>query len=106
MINEKIDHHFNELTPIDFNIFQGVPLYKKLISEGLDLNKANALHDHIRIIKEQIESILNQEDEHLAVIYNFLTEQEQKYYLNFLRLLDSDMQRYLKKLTAKLMNNQ
>ncbi|MBT6135717.1 MAG: hypothetical protein HN583_01355 [Kordiimonadaceae bacterium] len=101
MINEKIDHHFNELTPIDFNIFQGVSLYKKLINEDLNLDKANALQDHIRIIKEQIESILNQEDEHLAVIYNFLTKQEQEYYLSFLNVLNFDMQRYLKKITAK-----
>lgn len=76
MINEKIDHHFNELSPIDFNIFGDISLYHKLIKENLAIETAQALHDHITIIKEQIDSVLNQEDEHLAVVYNFLSHQE------------------------------
>jgi|TARA_R110002096_G_scaffold435927_1_gene664235 hypothetical protein len=94
MINEKIDHHFNELSPVDFNIFQGASLYEKLINENVGLEKSTALHDHICIIKEQIESVLNQEDEHLAVVYNFLSDQEQQHYLSFLQALDADIEKY------------
>lgn len=98
MINEKIDHHFNEMSPVDFNIFQGASLYEKLINENIDLERANALHDHISIIKEHIESVLNQEDEHLAVVYNFLNEEEQQHYLSFLQVLNGDIENYLQKL--------
>ena len=97
MINEKIDHHFNELSPVDFNIFQGASLYEKLVNEDVGLEKSSALHDHISIIKEQIESVLNQEDEHLAVVYNFLNSREQQYYLGFLTVLEGETEAYLEK---------
>ena len=95
MINEKIDHHFNELSPIDFNIYSDLALYEKLLKEKLPLEKARALHDHITIIKEQIESVVNEEDEHLAVVYNFLKPQEQLDYLNFLTRIEEDTNKYL-----------
>lgn len=95
MINEKIDHHFNEMSPADFNIFGDAPLYDKLIKEQLPRDKANALLDHITVIKEQVESVVNQEDEHLAVVYNFLSEQELSDYLVFLKTLEADVTKYL-----------
>lgn len=95
MINEKIDHHFNELSPIDFNIFEDTQLYKKLIKENVPYNKALALHNHITIIKEQIESLLNGEDEQLTVVYGFLTQTEQNDYLDFLKKIDMETKRYL-----------
>ena len=35
MINEKIDHHFNELSPVDFNIFGDASLYNKMVKENV-----------------------------------------------------------------------
>ncbi|MBT5073330.1 MAG: hypothetical protein HN572_06635 [Kordiimonadaceae bacterium] len=70
MINEKIDHHFNELSPIDFNIFDAASLYQKLQKEKPDHAKAQALHDYVSGIKEQIESLLNEEDEQLKITYD------------------------------------
>lgn len=95
MINEKIDHHFNELSPADFNIFGDASLYEKLIKEKLHRDKAIALLDHITVIKEQVESVVNQEDEHLAVVYNFLSEQELSDYLHFLKTLETEVNKYL-----------
>jgi len=95
MINEKIDHHFNELSPVDFNIFGDASLYNKMVKENLQHDKAAALLDHILAIKEQVESVLNQEDEHLAVVYNFLSENELSDYLHFLEALESDVNKYL-----------
>lgn len=97
MINEKIDHHFNELSPIDFNIYGDLALYEKLIKEKLPQDKVRALYDHITIIREQIESVVNEEDEHLAVVYNFLKPHEQMDYLNFLKKIEDDTNRYLSK---------
>ncbi len=95
MINEKIDHHFNELSPIDFNIYGDIPLYEKLKQENTPVDKVNALCDHVSVIKEQVESVLNEEDEHLAVVYNFLSHKEQVEYLNFLNRVEKDTLRYL-----------
>lgn len=97
MIDEKIDHHFNELSPVDFNIFQGSSLYDKLRKENLDNEKAKALRDHIIAIKDQIESLLNGEDEQLNVVYGFLNETEQGLYLSFLTLLEQDINKYISK---------
>ena len=95
MINEKIDHHFNELSPVDFNIYQGDPLFPKLIKEGISTDKAQSLLDHISVIKEQVESVVNQEDEHLAVVYNFLSHKEQSDYLDFLENMAKDVNKYI-----------
>ena len=73
MNNEKIDHHFNELSPVDFNIFGDMALYEKLKKENLTPEKTKALHNHITVIKEQIESLLNGEDEQLTTVYGFLS---------------------------------
>lgn len=98
MISEKIDHHFNELSPIDFNIFQDMALCEKLEKEQIAIDKAKALLDHIKIIKEQIESVLNEEDEQLAVVYNFLSNKEQTEYLNFLSDIEKQTSRYISKI--------
>lgn len=95
MINEKIDHHFNELSPIDFNIFEDTKLYKKLQKENVPYDMAKALHTHITIIKDQIESLLNGEDEQLTVVYGFLTQTEQNDYLDFLKKIEADTNKYL-----------
>jgi len=95
MINEKIDHHFNEFSPVDFNIFGDTLLFDKLKRENLPRDKANALHNHITVIKDQIESLLNQEDEQLTTAYGFLTLEEQKIYRDFLKRLQEDCNRYL-----------
>ena len=97
MINEKIDHHFNEFSPVDFNIFGDTSLYDKLKQENLPHDKAKSLHNHITVIKEQIESLLNQEDEQLTTAYGFLSLEEQKSYREFLRKLQEDCARYLSK---------
>lgn len=97
MINEKIDHHFNELSPVDFNIFDGISLYQKLLKDNLSYDKAQALHDHITVIKDQVESLLNAEDEQLTVVYGFLSPDEQKNYLRFLKEIEADTDRYLLK---------
>lgn len=95
MIDEKIDHHFNELSPVDFNIFQGSSLYEILLTEKLNNEKTQDLRDHIIAIKDQIESLLNEEDEQLNVVYGFLSEAEQKNYLNFLTILEQDVNKYM-----------
>ena len=95
MISEKIDHHFNELSPLDFNIFGDRPLYDKLKREGTDLNTARAFLDHVTVIKEQIDSVVGEEDEHLAVVYNFLTPEEQVDYQAFLERLEEEVQKYI-----------
>ena len=99
MNNEKIDHHFNELSPVDFNIYGDMSLVEKLKKEGVSADKAQALRDHISVIKEQVESVLNEEDEHLAVVYNFLSHGEQRDYLNFLNMLEKDIETYHGELT-------
>ena len=95
MTNEKIDHHFNELSPIDFNIFEDTSLYEKLVKEHLSFDKAKALLGHITVIKDQIESLLNGEDEQLTTVYGFLTDEEQEDYLKFLTAIKADTDRYL-----------
>ena len=95
MINEKIDHHFNELSPIDFNIFGDTSLYNKLKKENLSDELAQALHDHITVIKDQVESLLNGEDEQLTVVYGFLSTEEQQNYLSFLIIIEKDTIKYL-----------
>ena len=95
MINEKIDHHFNEFSPVDFNIFADTSLYHELIKAGVDRDKATALYDHIVALKNQIESLLNQEDEQLNVAYGFLTHGEQQDYLAFLVKLEGQTNKYL-----------
>ncbi len=95
MINEKIDHHFNEFSPVDFNIFGDTPLFDKLKQENLAYGKAKALDNHITVIKEQIESLLNQEDEQLTTAYGFLSHEEQENYREFLEKLQEDCARYL-----------
>jgi len=95
MINEKIDHHFNEYSPVDFNIFGDTSLYDKLKQENLPLDKAKILHNHITVIKDQIESLLNQEDEQLTTAYGFLSLEEQESYQEFLSKLQEDCARYL-----------
>ena len=87
MIDEKIDHHFNELSPIDFNIYDDFSLLEKLKSEDIGYDKALELYSYTLGIIEQIESVINEEDEHLAVVYNFLSHQEQIDYLKFLKLI-------------------
>ncbi|HPF46669.1 MAG: hypothetical protein KDF58_10865 [Alphaproteobacteria bacterium] len=99
MINEKIDHHFNELSPVDFNIFQGEALLPKLQKQNVNLKKAKALQDHIQVIMEQVETVVEQQDEHLAVVYNFLSEKEQSDYLEFLKNLEKDVSNYIALLT-------
>jgi hypothetical protein len=96
MINEKIDHHFNELSPIDFNIFDAKSLYDKLQKEQPDYAKAEDLLDYVSGIKEQIESLLNHEDEQLKVTYGFLSEEEQEDYLEFLKTLQQEIAKFLK----------
>ncbi len=98
MISEKIDHHFNELSPLDFNVFGDTNLYEKLCREGTDLKTAKAFLDHVTVIKEQIDSVVGNEDEHLAVVYNFLSEEEQKQYQNFLKRLETDTRLYVKEI--------
>ncbi len=95
MLSEKIDHHFNELSPLDFNIFGDTALYDKLKREGTDLKTANAFLDHVLVIKEQIDSVVGEEDEHLAVVYNFLTPEEQLAYQAFLERLESEVGKYI-----------
>lgn len=95
MINEKIDHHFNELSPVDFNIFQGEELLSKLLRQNVSNKKAKALLDHIQLIMEQVETVVEQQDEHLAVVYNFLSHEEQSDYLKFLKNLEIDVNKYL-----------
>lgn len=96
MINEKIDHHFNELSPIDFNIFEPATLYQKLQKEHLDYANAEALLDYVTGIKEQIESLLNDEDEQLKITYGFLSVAEQQSYLNFLCSLEEEINKFIK----------
>lgn len=98
MISEKIDHHFNELSPLDFNVFGDTNLYEKLCHEDIDLKTAKAFLDHVTVIKEQIDSVVGEEDEHLAVVYNFLSEAEQKQYQNFLKRLETDTRLYVKEI--------
>lgn len=95
MINEKIDHHFNELSPVDFNIFQGEELLPKLQKQNVSLKKAKALLDHIQVIMEQVETVVEQQDEHLTVVYNFLSQEEQSDYLEFLQNLEKDVNYYI-----------
>lgn len=94
-MNEKIDHHFNELSPVDFNIFAGASLYQKLQKENLTNQLTIALHDHITVIKDQVESLLNGEDEQLTTVYGFLSTEEQEDYLSFLKMIEKDTQKYL-----------
>jgi hypothetical protein len=98
MINEKIDHHFNELSPLDFNVFGDTNLYDKIRREEIDLKTAHAFLNHVTVIKEQIDSVVGEEDEHLAVVYNFLSETEQKQYQNFLERLEVETRRYIEKI--------
>lgn len=95
MINEKIDHHFNELSPLDFNVFGDTSLYEKLRNESTDLKTAQAFLDHVTVIKEQIDSVINQEDEHLAVVYSFLSVEEQQKYQTFLTSIESDTKKFI-----------
>ena len=95
MISEKIDHHFNELSPLDFNIFGDTNLYDKLRREGTDLKTAQAFLDHVMIIKEQIDSVIGEEDEHLAVVYNFLSHDELLRYQAFLGRLEGEVGKYI-----------
>lgn len=95
MISEKIDHHFNELSPLDFNIFGDTNLYQKLRRAGTDLKTVQAFLDHITIIKDQIDSVIGQEDEHLAVVYNFLSDDEQLAYQAFLERLESEVRKFI-----------
>ncbi len=95
MLSEKIDHHFNELSPLDFNIFGDRSLYDKLKRERTDLKTARAFLDHVLIIKEQIDSVVGEEDEHLAVVYNFLTSEEQLAYQGFLERLEGEVGKYI-----------
>jgi hypothetical protein len=95
MKNEKIDHHFNEFSPVDFNIFGDTSLYERLVREDLTNEKVAALLNHITVIKDQIQSLLNQEDEQLTTVYGFLTHTEQEEYLAFLVRLDEDVNKYL-----------
>ena len=96
MIDEKIDHHFNELSPIDFNIYDDFSLFKKLKTENVSYDKAYELQAYTIGIIEQIESVINEEDEHLAVIYNFLSATEQQDYLKFLKTIEQDVKEYIK----------
>ena len=57
--------------------------------------KIAALHNHITVIKDQIESLLNQEDEQLTTVYGFLTQNEQEEYFAFLVKLDEAVKRYI-----------
>lgn len=95
MIDEKIDHHFNELSPLDFNIYDDFSLLEKLKSEKVSYDKALELVAYTNGVKEQVESVLNEEDEHLAVIYNFLSSSEQNDYLSFLKFIEKDVQHYI-----------
>ena len=95
MKNEKIDHHFNEFSPVDFNIFGDTSLYQRLVKEELTSEKVAALLNHITVIKEQLESLLNQEAEQLTTVYGFLSLAEQEEYLSFLVRLDEDINKYL-----------
>lgn len=95
MLSEKIDHHFNELSPLDFNVFGDTRLYDKLKREGTALKTARAFLDHVTIIKEQIDSVVGEEDEHLAVVYNFLTYAEQRAYQEFLERLEDEVGKYI-----------
>ncbi|MBT5187865.1 MAG: hypothetical protein HOH19_09035 [Kordiimonadaceae bacterium] len=95
MKNDKIDHHFNEFSPVDFNIFGDTSLYQRLVSENLPAEKIAALHNHITVIKDQIQSLINQEDEQLTTVYGFLTLNEQEDYLAFLVSLDEDIKKYI-----------
>jgi hypothetical protein len=96
MIDEKIDHHFNELSPIDFNIYDDFSLLKKLKKEDVSYDKAYELHSYTIGVIEQIKSVINEEDEHLAVIYNFLSASEQQDYLKFLRTIEHDVIEYIR----------
>lgn len=96
MINEKIDHHFNEHSPIDFNIFEAGTLFQKLKKENPSYDKASELCDYVSALKEQIESLLNEEDEQLKVTYSFLSAAEQKSYLDFLKSLEEEINKFLK----------
>ena len=95
MIDEKIDHHFNELSPIDFNIYDDFSLLKKLKSECVSYDKAQELYHYTLGVIEQIQSVINEEDEHLAVVYNFLSNSEQKDYLTFLKVIEKDTFEYI-----------
>jgi hypothetical protein len=95
MIDEKIDHHFNEYSPVDFNIFGDEPLYDTLQKANLQNDKAQRLLDHIVALKNQIQSLLNQEDEQLTVAYGFLSHKEQQDYLTFLKSLEEDTMKYM-----------
>lgn len=96
MLSEKIDHHFNELSPLDFNVFGETRLYDKLKREGATLKTARAFLDHVTIIKEQIDSVVGEEDEHLAVVYNFLSQEEQRTYQEFLERLEDEVGKYIR----------
>ena len=95
MIDEKIDHHFNELSPIDFNIYDDFSLLEKLKSENVAYEKAQELYSYTLGLMEQIESVINEEDEHLAVVYNFLSGNEQNDYLKFLKTIKADTKKYI-----------
>ena len=95
MIDEKIDHHFNELSPIDFNIYDDFSLFDKLKSEKVAYDKAQELYSYTLGVMEQIESVINEEDEHLAVVYNFLSSKEQYDYLKFLKTIKADTKKYI-----------
>ncbi|MCC3860754.1 hypothetical protein [Pseudemcibacter aquimaris] len=101
MLDDKIDHHFNELSPLDFNIYDDYCLFEKLKSEHINYQVANDLHDYILGIKEQVGSVINEEDEHLAVVYDFLSPTEQNDYYRFLSKIESSTQKYLLFLNKK-----
>lgn len=95
MINDKIDHHFNEHSPIDFNIFEAGSLYQKLKNTKPDINQVRELFDYVKGLKEQIESLLNEEDEQLKVTYSFLSVAEQQSYLDFLKSLEQEINKFI-----------
>lgn len=101
MLDEKIDHHFNELSPLDFNIYDDFCLFEKLKNELTENHVANDLHDYILGIKEQVESVINEEDEHLAVVYDFLSQREQNDYFRFLNKIERETKKYLQFLNHK-----
>lgn len=96
MIDEKIDHHFNELSPIDFNIYDDFSLLDKLKSEDVEYDKAQELFHYTQGVIEQIQSVINEEDEHLAVVYNFLSNNEQNDYLTFLKIIEKETLEYIR----------
>ncbi|MDG1708172.1 MAG: hypothetical protein P8H03_05385 [Emcibacteraceae bacterium] len=87
---------------MDFNIFQGTNLYEKLVTESCSYGTAKALLEYISGIKEQLRSLLNQEDEQLTTVYGFLTDDEQREYYEFLKSIETDAEKYKLKMKDDL----